>query len=107
MAWLAVTLKVPPAQADVLVDALLESGAVSVDIADAFAGTPRECAQFNEPGEPASPQWELALVSALFDDRADVPALLPPAPSALPLLPYPAKLPEYQVVMSPAKVVTV
>ena len=79
MAWLAVTLKVPPAQADVLVDALLESGAVSVDIADAFAGTPRECAQFNEPGEPASPQWELALVSALFDDRADVPALLPPA----------------------------
>jgi len=79
MAWLAVTLKLPPDRADLLVDALLESGAVSVDVADAFVGTPRECAQFNEPGEPASPQWELALVSALFDDRADVAALLPPA----------------------------
>jgi ribosomal protein L11 methyltransferase len=79
MAWLAVTLKVPPAQADVLVDALIESGAISVDIADAYAGTPQECAQFNEPGEPASPQWALALVSALFDDRADIAALLPPA----------------------------
>ena len=77
MAWLAVTLNVLPANADTLVDALLETGAVSVEVADAYAGTPRECARFNEPGEPASPQWELARVSALFGEHADVAALLP------------------------------
>jgi ribosomal protein L11 methyltransferase len=82
MPWLAVTLNVAPGNADTLVDALLEAGAVSVDVADAFAGTPRECAQFNEPGAPASPQWELARISALFNGDADVAALLPPALAA-------------------------
>jgi ribosomal protein L11 methyltransferase len=82
MPWLAVTLNVAPANADTLVDALLEAGAVSVDVADAYAGTPRECAQFNEPGAPASPQWELARITALFNGDADVAALLPPALAA-------------------------
>ena len=79
MAWLTVTLDVTPANADTLVDALLEAGAVSVDVADAYAGTPRECARFNEPGEPASPQWELARIAALFGEHADVAAALPKA----------------------------
>lgn len=79
MAWLAVTLNVTPANADTLVDALLEAGALSVDIADAYAGTPRECPHFNEPGEPASPRWELARIAALFDEHADVAAAVPAA----------------------------
>lgn len=77
MAWLAVTLNVTPANADTLVDALLEAGAVSVEIGDAWAGTPRECARFNEPGEPASPQWELAKISALFEEHHDIATTLP------------------------------
>ena len=82
MAWLAVTLNVEPANADMLADALLEAGAVSVDVADAYAGTPRECPRFNEPGEPASPQWELARIAALFGEHADVAAALPLALAA-------------------------
>lgn len=82
MPWLAITLDVAPANADTLVDALLETGAVSVELGDAYAGTPRECARFNEPGEPASPGWELARISALFDEHADVAAALPAALAA-------------------------
>lgn len=79
MAWLAITLDVAPANADTLVDALLEAGAVSVEIGDAYAGTPRECARFNEPGESGAPGWALARVLALFDEHADVSAAIPAA----------------------------
>ena len=82
MPWLAVTLNVAPAHADTLADELLEAGALSVEIGDAYAGTPRECARFNEPGEPPSPQWELAHIAALFDADADVAAALPLALAA-------------------------
>ncbi|NBR29798.1 MAG: 50S ribosomal protein L11 methyltransferase, partial [Betaproteobacteria bacterium] len=43
---------------------------------DAYAGTPRECARFNEPGEPGAPSWELARVSILFDEQADIAAAM-------------------------------
>jgi ribosomal protein L11 methyltransferase len=79
MPWLAVTLNVVPANADALVDALLDAGAVSVDVADAYAGTARECPQFNEPGAPASPQWELAGISALFGADAEIATVVPAA----------------------------
>lgn len=79
MPWLAITLDVAPANADTLVDALLEAGALSVEVGDAYAGTPRECARFNEPGEPGAPSWELARVSALFEEHADVATALPAA----------------------------
>ena len=74
MPWLVATLKLGPANVDTLTDALLEAGALSVDVTDAWAGTPRESARFNEPGEPASPSWELARIDALFDADADVAA---------------------------------
>jgi ribosomal protein L11 methyltransferase len=74
MPWLSVTLNVAPANADTLVDALLEAGALSVDLTDGYAGTPRECPHFNEPGEPASPHWQLARIAALFGEDDDVAA---------------------------------
>ncbi len=82
MAWLVITLDVAPANVDTFADALLETGAVSVEIGDAYAGTPRECARFNEPGEPDAGSWELARVSALFDEHADVSVALPAALAA-------------------------
>ena len=62
-------------RADAWSDALLEHGALSVDVADALAGTPREQAQFGEPGETVAP-WTISRVVALFDARHDVPAAL-------------------------------
>ena len=82
MPWLAITLDVSPANADTLADALIEAGAVSVELGDAYAGTPRECARFNEPGESGAPSWALARVSILFDEKADIAAIIPVALAA-------------------------
>lgn len=76
MSWLAVTLTVDADSVEGLSDALLEAGAVSVDLADAHAGTPREHALFDEPNAPGAPAWEAARVSVLFDEHADVATLV-------------------------------
>lgn len=72
MAWLAVALTVDAGGVEALSDALLDAGAVSVEVIDAHAGTAQERAQFAEPGTPAPVPWELSRVSALFDAHADV-----------------------------------
>ncbi|HUO44044.1 MAG TPA: 50S ribosomal protein L11 methyltransferase [Burkholderiales bacterium] len=74
MGWLAVTLTVNAAHIEKLSDALLEAGALAVDVVDADAGTPRERASFDEPGEADTPAWEIARISALFAESADVGA---------------------------------
>jgi len=74
MGWLAVTLTVNAACIEKLSDALLETGALAVDVADADAGTPRERALFDEPGETGAPAWELIRISALFAESVDVAA---------------------------------
>lgn len=76
MPWLSVTLTVDAAGVEALSDALLEAGAAAVDLTDADAGTPREHAVFDEPGAPGTPTWETARVNALFDEHADVAALV-------------------------------
>jgi ribosomal protein L11 methyltransferase len=75
MPWLAVTLTVPMASAEALSDALLEVGAVAVDVSDAHAGTPRERAVFAEPGAAPEGAWSEARIAALFAERADAGAL--------------------------------
>ena len=62
-------------QAEAWSDALLDHGALSVDVADAFAGTADEQAQFGEPGETIAP-WSVSRIVALFDARSDVIAAL-------------------------------
>lgn len=74
MAWLTATLTVGASLVDVLANALLESGAVSVDVADADAGTPRERAQWGEPGEQRLPTWERSTIKAMFERHRDVEA---------------------------------
>ena len=57
MAWLSVVLTVGAARVEALSDALLEAGAISVDVSDARAGMPAERALFGEPGEPGACEW--------------------------------------------------
>jgi ribosomal protein L11 methyltransferase len=57
-----------------LSDALLEAGALAVDVTDAHVGTQREHALFDESGETGASAWGLATVSALFAESVDVAA---------------------------------
>ena len=82
MPWLSVTLTVNAASVELLSDALLEAGAVAVDVTDAQAGTPDEHALFGEPGEPVTSEWALSQVSALFEEHANIAAGVAAALSA-------------------------
>ena len=59
---------------DALSDALLETGALSVDVADGDAGTPQEDAFFGEPGALGAPGWQRFIVRALFDEHDKIAA---------------------------------
>lgn len=74
MAWLALEVNVGAAQVEALSEALLEEGALSVDVADALAGTDLETPIFREPGEDADQVFALNRVIALFDTSVDTEA---------------------------------
>ena len=78
MPWQAVTLIVDARCVETLSDLLLESGALSVDVSDAAAGTPTERPLFAEPGSAPAINWAVNRVVALFNENvADVvPAVL-------------------------------
>jgi ribosomal protein L11 methyltransferase len=71
MSWMALSFDVDAACADALGDALLERGALSVEVTDADAGTPHETPLFREPGEPDQPLWPHSRVTALFEAGLD------------------------------------
>src|SRR5690349_3156432 len=71
MAWLSVAIDVKENEAEALADALLEHGALSVDVSDALAGTAQEQAIFDEPGEPYRSHWSRNRVIALFPTEID------------------------------------
>ncbi|GAB1719506.1 MAG: [LSU ribosomal protein L11P]-lysine N-methyltransferase [Nitrosospira sp.] len=76
MSWIAVTLETDSAHAEALSDAMLELGALSVDIRDAGAGTEREQLLFGEPGEVPGETWSASEMTALFGADADIPAMM-------------------------------
>jgi len=76
MAWLAVILEVGAACTERLSDALLDAGAVAVDIADATAGTPHERPWFGEPGAAPVRAWASSRLTALFPSETDLSAVL-------------------------------
>jgi ribosomal protein L11 methyltransferase len=71
MAWQRVDLVVDGAVAQALAEALESQGALSTELTDADAGTPRERAVFAEPGSDAA-LWPRCRVSALFAADARV-----------------------------------
>jgi len=93
MPWLTLTVDTDAQHAEALSEALLELGALSVDLLDADADTPDEQAIFGEPGEPQPGLWQHNRVSALFDDDRDVPAILRQAASRIGL----EHLPEHRI----------
>jgi len=64
-------------------DALLAAGALSVDVADAHAGTPSERPLYGEPGESEVAPWPISRLVALFDASLDVEAALTRAAAGL------------------------
>jgi ribosomal protein L11 methyltransferase len=93
MPWLTLTVDTDAQHAEALSEALLELGALSVDLLDADAGTPDEQAIFGEPGEAPPGVWQHNRVSALFDDDRDVPAILRAAANKIGL----KDLPEHRI----------
>ena len=57
-------------------DALLEAGALSVDVADGQAGTDRETPIFGEPGQDLELAFGSNRVVALFEPEADLPGVI-------------------------------
>ncbi len=76
MPWLSLVVDSDAEHAEALSEALLELGALSVDLLDADAGTPDEQAIFGEPGESPPGVWRHNRVSALFEGNKDVVAIL-------------------------------
>lgn len=93
MSWLTLIVDTDAAHAEALSDALLELGALSVDLLDADADTPDEQAIFGEPGEPPPGVWLHNRVSALFDADRDVAAILRAASDSIGL----AQLPGHRI----------
>ena len=76
MSWVSLKLAADGEGAEVLADALMEAGALSVSIEDRDAGTAAEQAQFGEPGLDDPKAWQRNWVVALLAADADIDALI-------------------------------
>lgn len=76
MAWLNVIIEAQEETAETISDALMELGALSCGIEDAHADTNEEQAIFGEPGDPPPGVWQKSLVTALFEEDADIATLM-------------------------------
>jgi len=74
--FLAARFDVSAADAEAWSDALLDAGALSVDVSDPFTGTERETPMFGEPGEPPSGMWQMSRLVVLLAGDADVHGIL-------------------------------
>jgi ribosomal protein L11 methyltransferase len=76
--YLALRFDASAADADAWGDALIEAGALSVDAADAAAGTAEEKPLFGEPGEPAADlsRWSVSRLTALLPADSDAAGVL-------------------------------
>ncbi len=72
MAWVSLHIEAHSQNADLLSDTLMEIGALSASIEDANAETPDEQPIFGEPGDPPPGIWNKNIISALFNDDADI-----------------------------------
>ena len=76
MSWVSVTFEVAAIDVEAVSDALLEAGAVSVEVSDADAGSAAEQPVFAEPGSGEPRPWERSRVSALIAASEDAAALV-------------------------------
>ena len=83
MAFVAIRFDTDAARAERWSDALIEAGALSVDVSDPAAGTPHEAPVYGEPGLGDAAFWSISRVDALFGADADVDAAVREAAAAL------------------------
>jgi ribosomal protein L11 methyltransferase len=69
--YTAVSFDAPAVEAEAWSDALLDAGALSVDVSDPHAGTRDEAPIYGEPGMAAQESWATSRVVALFAVDAD------------------------------------
>ena len=75
MPFISLSFEVPSSEVEAVTDALLEAGALAVDVADAAAGSGTEEALYAEGGPPAPGAWRRNVVRALVAADADARAL--------------------------------
>jgi ribosomal protein L11 methyltransferase len=95
VSWQNLMFTVLGCDVDALSDALIDAGALSVDVSDADAGTDAERPAFAEPGSPSAP-WARSAVSALFAAGIDARGALDRACQAAGIA-YPLELAGHEV----------
>lgn len=75
MPFISLSFEVPSSEVEAVTDALLEAGALAVDVADAAAESDTEEALYAEGGPPAPGAWRRNIVRALVVGDADARAL--------------------------------
>ena len=90
MPWIAAELMLDNQSVTLFSDALLEQGALSVEISDAHSGTDNEQAIYMEPGADSSFAWGENRLAALFSEGTDVVLVLNQAAAAAGLEASPA-----------------
>ena len=81
MSWQNLTLLIGGHEVEALSDALIDAGALAIDVSDAEAGTKAEKAAFAEPGAPRA-LWSRSRLTALFAAGIDTHAALAAACAA-------------------------
>jgi ribosomal protein L11 methyltransferase len=76
VSYLALSFDIDADAAEVWADALMDSGALSVDIADARAETPAEAPLYGEPGMAVATVWPVSRLTALFSAATGLAAAL-------------------------------
>lgn len=76
MAYRALCFDAPGTAAPAWADALIDAGALSVDLADPGAATDAESPIYSEPGEMPAEAWPVSRVTALFSAQTDPEAVL-------------------------------
>lgn len=92
MSYQALWFDADAAMAEAWSDALLDAGALSVDLSDPTAGTPDEAPLYGEPGEPLAGRWPMNRITALFSSMAEADAALVAAGRALEHSPPPHEI---------------
>ena len=93
MPWQSLSFQLAREHSDAFGDALLEFGAISVNVEDACEGTSDEKPIFGEPGADTG-LWNECRLTTLFNPDVNVPAVFGEIAKALDILP-----PQYQLAM--------
>ncbi|MEP7328537.1 MAG: 50S ribosomal protein L11 methyltransferase [Betaproteobacteria bacterium] len=96
MSYIALRFDAAAALAEAWSDALLDAGALSVDVSDSGAGSDAESPLYGEPGEPTAMAWPISRVAALIMDTADPRVMIKAAADMLDL-----PLPVYETALVP------